>query len=704
MYRILYDDIDEWERMHVERSIAGRLLHQHLKYRANKPWSTFAEKHDLEHCPDLTLARVVDEILPPTQCGDRRRVIVINFDEVSDVLVSNREHLTKVLKLLVDSKSLCYFCVLLTSTQALQVLQLPTSSGIGHKSISLPLLKIDHMYKVVEHITSLCAPHVKEADLGCVAQLIRTTPHDELPTARELRHFTYLLELLAGVPRFLEKALFCMGCKSSSRVFRPEIFLRNVERVHDSTFVLDELLRAVVDAITTKYDRFLGHLQSLEVFPLLVTCSLFGARFYRSQRIEYGPVEGGDVRLPADVHYIEELEDSGVIFLTKPQQTSSARQQPHCLPSAPRRHDDWSQRSSLLRPWLSTKAASDNQNFSIVIPFIWMHLVVARATLDATPQSPPLPQIQLLCQLGSALTPSEKERLSLSVLALRMYFLAECDRVGHGEVMRFEVGDLFPIPQGREIDPSHVDLPAGCSWKVAQSTQQIVATTFKSLPPSAKQHRQHGDVLFGRSHSQPQPRSQSEAMQVFWQNKEKTQSADSFVLSMPGIGLQEKQSHAFKHAIQAGRSGQKGNTVSANCIKKEHDKFRPSCPHLFVFITDKRVVPAAHAQLDKCELVIDASNEEDFYGPFLARLKLRHDKDENVPLADPTEALKSWLAASSSVSPTAAAAAAVASAASSSSVDAESSRPRKKQRTAPLSSSSNHHWQGPRQRRRKRRQ
>jgi hypothetical protein len=267
--------------------------------------------------------------------------------------------------------------------------------------------------------------------------------------------------------------------------------------------------------------------------------------------------------------------------------------------------------------------------------------------------------------------------------------------------MRFEVKDLFPIAQRREIDPSHVDMPAGCSWKVAQSTQQIVAIVFESLPPSSKK-QQRGYVPFAQSRSPPQPQPQSEALHVFLQNKEKTQSADSFVLSMPGIGLQEKQSHAFKHAVQAGRSGQKGNTVSANCIKKEHDKFRPRCPHLFVFITDKRVVPAAHAQLDKCELVIDASNEEDFYGPFLARLKLRHDRDENVPLADPTTALKSWLAASSSVSPTAAAA--VASAASSSSVDAESSRPRKKQRTSPLSSSSNHHWQGPRQRRRKRRQ
>jgi len=236
---------------------------------------------------------------------------------------------------------------------------------------------------------------------------------------------------------------------------------------------------------------------------------------------------------------------------------------------------------------------------------------------------------------------------------------------------------------------------------VAQSTEQIVSTTFESLPRSSKQQRQRGDFPFGQFHSQPQPPSQSEAMQVFWQNKEKTQSADSFVLSTPGIGLQEKQSHAFKHAVQAGRSGQKGNTVSANSIKKEHDKFRPRCPHLFVFITDKRVVPAAHAQQDKCELVIDASNEEDFYGPFLARLKLRHDKDENVPLADPTKALKSWLAASSSVSRTAAAA--VASAAASSAADAESSLPRKKQRTSVSVQQQQPASAGARQRRRGRR-
>jgi hypothetical protein len=140
------------------------------------------------------------------------------------------------------------------------------------------------------------------------------------------------------------------------------------------------------------------------------------------------------------------------------------------------------------------------------------------------------------------------------------------------------------------------------------------------------------------------------------------------VLSTPGIALQEKQSHAYKRAVQARTSGRKGNTVSAKSIEKEHNKFRPGCPHLFVFITDKRVVPKAHAALAENELAIDSNNEVGFYGPLLARLKLHHDREENVLLADPTEALKSWLAASASsaVSPTA----------------AESSRPRKRRRSS----------------------
>ena len=126
-----------------------------------------------------------------------------------------------------------------------------------------------------------------------------------------------------------------MGRQSSSLEFRPEVFLRSVERLHDSTFVLDELLCAVVNAITTKYDHFLGHLRTLEIFPLLVTCPLFGARFFRSDLLNYGPVTVGDGPPIAGVCSIAHLEDSGVIFLTEPQQTLSGSGQSCCFPYAP---------------------------------------------------------------------------------------------------------------------------------------------------------------------------------------------------------------------------------------------------------------------------------------------------------------------------------------------------------------------------------
>jgi hypothetical protein len=170
------------------------------------------------------------------------------------------------------------------------------------------------------------------------------------------------------------------------------------------------------------------------------------------------------------------LEDSGVVFLIEPQ--PAGQSETLSLPVVEPRSADWAEGTSLLRPWLTSPTAEDDQEFCIVIPFIWKLLVVARAALYATPQSPPLPQIQLLSQLSSALTPSEKERLSLSVLALRMYFLVECDKAGHGQAMCFDVRQLFPILPGRTISPSHVVLPAGCSWQLAQATQEIVLEMF----------------------------------------------------------------------------------------------------------------------------------------------------------------------------------------------------------------------------------
>jgi hypothetical protein len=93
MYRLLYENVIAWEWDNAERSIADRLLHQFVKYSvpsAARAWQEFASHYQLQHCPDLTVKRVVEEILPLDNSEAvrrciKRRVIVINFDEVAGI-------------------------------------------------------------------------------------------------------------------------------------------------------------------------------------------------------------------------------------------------------------------------------------------------------------------------------------------------------------------------------------------------------------------------------------------------------------------------------------------------------------------------------------------------------------------------------------------------------------------------------------------
>ena len=434
MYRLLYDDVMvDWEPSAAEKSIAGRLLHQFLKHRlpeGRRRWQQFASHYHLQLCTDLTLQRVAEVIVPLAgRSAIKRRVIVINFDEVADVLSLERRRtlFSAVLRQLAISSRVdsgCYFCVVLTSTEALRVFELPRSSGLRYKSIQLPLLSVDHMYEVVKRITLLSVEQVGTlsslfpSDIASL--LLSSEPHPPLRAHPKLRYFTYLLELLAGVPRFLEKALFRMGSERVEGPFRPEAFLSTLEKVSDPHYLSHVLLSEVVQSIQTKYSGFKKKLDELEVFPLLVTCSLFRAPVRRSQSICYDLVKFQGTRINNAVHSIQQLEDSGVIFLVK-----SDLQHTKTLPPKDSRHrvrplssSASHQSSPFLRPWLTEADPDDRTSFAMVIPFIWIHLVVK----DDLHLNTPLPQVQLLFHLSWSLTPSEKERLSLSVVALRLHF------------------------------------------------------------------------------------------------------------------------------------------------------------------------------------------------------------------------------------------------------------------------------------------
>jgi hypothetical protein len=670
MYRILYDDVMVgWEPNDAERSIAGRLLHQFLRYRlpaSRQSWQQFASHYHLQQCTDLTLQRVAEVIVPLTPDSDiKRRVIVINFDEVADVLNLERRRekrkiekktddvdlelgslFSAVLRQLAKSsraESGCYFCVVLTSTEALKVLELPRSSGLGYHSIQLPLLSVDHMYAVVQRITQLCVEKVGDlsplshSDLASL--LLSSEPHPPLRDQPQLRYFTYLLELLAGVPRFLEKALFSMGSERVEGPFTPEVFLSTLERVSNPHYLSHTLLSEVVQSIQAKYSGFKEKLQALEIFPLLVTCSLFKAPVYRSQSVCHDLVIYGESRVHNGEHSIQHLEDSGVIFLVEadPKYTltlppHNSRQ--HARPLGPL---SFRQPSPFLRPWLTEAERGDKHKFAFVIPFIWMHLVVANDTRLKSP----LPQVQLLSHLGWSLTPSEKERFSLSVLALRMYFRIEC--LQEGEEVMFQVSDLFPT-QRRSIVHSEFHLPFGqtpesCSWQIVKSSHRVTAADLSSEDWETRcRTKAQSDV--DRQLTQQLQR----ALPVFFQNAGQAQSADSFAFLSPPLLLQDKQSHSSKRAGQLNERRPLSSWATVDDIILEHDKCHPPTPHLFVYITDEPVAledPLTARQAKEMEdvVVIHRGNENLFFGPFLARSKLYHDQEEEVSRGDPTESL-----------------------------------------------------------------
>ena len=482
MYRIKYEpgDIKKWELDRPDLSIAARLLHAHLGLNKHMTWSDFATANALAYCGDLSLRNVVDVILH--RGGEERRVVVVNFDEVHGVLKDNdgKKFMKGVLSALVDSVEFCYFCVLLTSTHALEVLQLSSLSGIRHKSVSLPLLTVPHMYKVVWHVAKLCLAGEQDSaptadpDSAALYKAVKTATR---PSGASI-HFTRLLELLSGVPRFLEKTLFEMGKERTSdgrHAFSRRVFLRNVLCMDDSAYVFDELLPTVVEAIVEKYSGFRSHLDSFQIFPVLVTCSLFGAVFNRSDWLRWEDDAGNE-----HSRSVTSLEESGIIFLTDPpappQPPLRGRHEPYCLPT---KRPTLTQQSGLplTRIWRSPPPAREEKQqevvqgteegtgdeddgrevdstHGIVVPFIWVHLMAARRDISGLHNHG-----QLLSQLGTTLTPSEREKLSMSTVILRTSFLAQCGRTGNGLLMRISVYDMFPLPAEREIEPAWIEIP-----------------------------------------------------------------------------------------------------------------------------------------------------------------------------------------------------------------------------------------------------
>ena len=85
--------------------------------------------------------------------------------------------------------------------------------------------------------------------------LLASTHHATWMREPRLRYFTYMLELLAGIPRFLEKALFSMGCGDRGRRYSPHrLFLHTLSQgdgpaTTSLTHLLGEVVRVIQSSV-----------------------------------------------------------------------------------------------------------------------------------------------------------------------------------------------------------------------------------------------------------------------------------------------------------------------------------------------------------------------------------------------------------------------------------------------------------------------
>ena len=286
---------------------------------------------------------------------------------------------------------------------------------------------------------------------------------------------------------------------------KPEL-VRIVQMLTEADRV-SQMLQSVAKTIQLRYSGFNHYLDQLQLFPLLVACSVFEAPVCRSQTLSVNQ----DLT-------ISELEDDGIIFLVL-----SSTNNTITLPSQ-RRVSRLNMFKTLpLCNVTFSRVEGKQRTYVIIIPLLWMHLVAAEAQ-----HRPLLAQIPLVSLLKWSQTFADKEKITLGVLALRMYFLLEC---GHDGVQTIngrrrctlQLSELFPYARLPSADQNAtVVLPEVINCRMQTSENQIKGDTFIAYMP------------------------QMQHSATFITNCPLSSFADSFVFTEPPILIQAKQHNTHK--------------------------------------------------------------------------------------------------------------------------------------------------------------
>jgi len=246
----------------------------------------------------------------------------------------------------------------------------------------------------------------------------------------------------------------------------------------------------------------------------------------------------------------------------------------------------------------------------LVMPFLWLHVLYERHTVDYASSVVQLPLVKTLtCRLS----PAQNEELTLSVLALKCFCFA---KRGDVFVNSHKLFGLDPDPQA-DVQ-LRLPLLDATQWAAVKLRYQVTAKNWEDwyaeqvLDRDRDRDRRDGAHTSTPERSPPHPH--------FFLNGEKAPFWDSCVLTHPPIFVQDKQSLIARGRVAHGQLPSDGKWAD---VVREMEKCRlqhlDPAP-LFLFCTDDTMAGRPR-DMPKGVTVIDRDSHAAFFGPVLASRK-----------------------------------------------------------------------------------
>ena len=457
---------------------------------------------------------------------------------------------------------------------------------------TLPLLGVQHMCEVVLDIARRCTV-AAEQDVDAEQNMDFSWLEDTNPATlmRTYPLFTFVLRLLGGNCRFL--SCYCFGYCSNLGGFRLFQFLSSLRRLDDSRFLTD-IRQQTAAAIHSRYPRFLTSWGAVGLLvPQLIAVTLFDVPVQRSTQFVH---ESSGKMLS-----VEQLEQMGIIVIDSigtpvhGARTESSIVSPHILSDFP---------PSLALPQRTGSAVrinsgadpSDLEWVLLKMPFIWLQ----RLFPEKMPTES-LRLIPLLTSHSSFLSPDENERLTLTIIMLKMFYYVTSPELRPWFLRAWSPGSALSSPptSSSSSSPTASSSAFGCHipLSVLVPLRDGQPDVLLWLDLRGLDDRQHPYWNVTEEYQLNQYNfvgwlskvvSRSTTGVLFVMNKVRAHFADSTITTTPLLFMQDKQQVTERREMLVSDAAEhKQQFASVQSIQDEHKLCDlDAVPHVFIYTTD----------------------------------------------------------------------------------------------------------------------